>query len=376
MDQHEPVINTSDITPKWVESCLRSHFNLPSGAVENVRVTESFGSCSALNTRIEVEYSTDAVGNAPRHLMLRNSGGRDRLNEREVRFYSELAPLLPQTPTVPCYDVAWDLSPPRWHVLLLDVSPSHDHGPQPLTTTQRQFLMPAHARDTSPPEPYPDETYAAIAEAYASLHARWWDNSVIHEERHAKSPGGPHCIAAAPSPDEIMSIAKHRLEYDFPRYRTQFPDDPSPAEWRMCEKAVETWPQLLTPRAAAGNLTLVQSDSHLGNILLDRDPASSHIYLLDWDAYQRGIGPWDLACLLILSHAPEIRRRVELKVLGIYHQALLAHGVANYSFDQCVADYRLAAFVCPFVPIVWGRPEFVTYALTAFADWDCADMVR
>jgi hypothetical protein len=293
MDQHEPVVNTTDITPKWVESCLRSHFNLPSGAVGNVRVTESFSSCSALNTRIEVEYSTDAVGNAPRHLMLRNSGGRDRLNEREVPFYSEPAPLLPQTPTVPCYDVAWDLSPPRWHVLLLDVSPSHDHGPQPLTTTQRQFLMPAHARDTSAP-------------------------------------------GALSGPD----------------LRSNCPSIRKPA------------------------CTLVQSDSHLGNILLDRDPASSHIYLLDWDAYQRGIGPWDLACLLILSHAPEIRRRVELRILKIYHRALLAHGVANYSFDQCVADYRLAAFVCPFVPIVWGRPEFVTYALTAFDDWNCADLVR
>ena len=53
---------------------------------------------------------------------------------------------------------------------------------------------------------YPDRTYEAIAEAYASLHARWWDDKLIHEERHAKSPGGPHCIAAVPSTDEIVSM--------------------------------------------------------------------------------------------------------------------------------------------------------------------------
>mgnify|MGYP006865187643 CR=1 FL=1 len=60
---------------------------------------------------------------------------------------------------------------------------------------------------------------------------------------------------------------------------------------------------------------------------------------------------------------------------GFYHRALLAGGVANYSFDQCVADYRLAVFICPFVPIAWNRPKFVSYALTAFRDWDCEDLL-
>ena len=187
-----------------------------------------------------------------------------------------------------------------------------------------------------------------------------WDDSAIHEERHAKSPGGPHCIAAIPSLQEIVSIARERFECDFPKYRARYPDAPPTEAWEMCERAVQAWPELLAPRAEAGNLTLVQSDSHLGNILLDRDPESSHIYMIDWDAYQRGIGPWDLACLMILSHAPNIRRSVELDLLRIYHQALQVRGVDNYSYDQCVADYRLTVFACPFVPIAWGRSEFVS----------------
>ena len=375
MVQHKPVVDTSEITAPWVESCLRRHFDLPLGAVERVYVTESFDSCSARNIRLAVDYSPQGDGTAPRHLMLRNSGGRNRLNEREVRFYYEIAPQLPHTPTVPCYDVAWSNTPLSWHVLLLDVSPSHDHGPLPLTNAQRQFLMPAHAEDLCAPEPYPDRTYEAIADAYASLHARWWDDDVISQERHAKSPGGPHCIAGASSEREIVSIAQHRFEHDFPKYRAQFPVSPSEREWEVCERAVKAWPHLLTPRAAAENLTLVQSDSHLGNILIDRNPASSHIYLLDWDAYQRGIGPWDLACLLILSHAPDVRRKVERKLLKLYHQALRTYGVADYTFNECVADYRLAVFACPFVPITWGRPEFVSYAIEAFNDWDCVEMI-
>ena len=92
----------SEIEPDWVESCLRRHVNLGSVAVEGVRVTESFDSCSARNTRIEVAYSPTAVMDLPRHLMLRHSAESGGLNEREVRFYSELSPQLPQTPTVPC----------------------------------------------------------------------------------------------------------------------------------------------------------------------------------------------------------------------------------------------------------------------------------
>ena len=284
-------------------------------------------------------------------------------------------PQSPQTPTVPCYDVAWDDAPPRWHVLLLDVSPTHDHDPKPLTLAQRRFLTPGHANDLSSPKPYSDRIYESIAEMFASLHARWWNDSLIDVKRHSKSPGGPHCVAAVPSRDEILTIARHRFEYDLPAYRTQHPDDHPDGVWQMCERTIQAWPELLIQRASAGNLTLVQSDSHLGNILLDRNSESSHVYILDWDAYQRGIGPWDLACLLTLSYAPDIRRKVELELLRVYHRALLARGVADYSFDQCVADYRLAIFISPFVPIAWGKPEFVSYALTAFGDWDCADLM-
>ena len=121
MAQSGRLVDTSDLKPEWLESCLRRHFNLPPGAVKEIVVVESFDSCSARNTRLKVQYTPEADG--PEHLMLRHSGDRGGLNEREVRFYNEVAPQSPQTPTVPCYDVAWDDAPPRWHVLLLDVSP-------------------------------------------------------------------------------------------------------------------------------------------------------------------------------------------------------------------------------------------------------------
>ncbi len=102
----EVVVDLRDIKPEWVETRLRRHIELFPGAVEGVRIAESFDSCSARNTRLDVDFSPEAAGKTSRHLMLRHSAERGVLDEREVRFYGELAPQLPQTPTVPCYDVA------------------------------------------------------------------------------------------------------------------------------------------------------------------------------------------------------------------------------------------------------------------------------
>lgn len=375
MNSREPVVDARDVTPGWVEACLRMCCELPPDGVEAVRITESLDSCSARNTRIEVDYSPKVVSDPPRHLMLRHWHEGIGLNEREVRFYAEIAPESPQTPTVPCYDVAWDEESGHWHVLLLDISPTHDQGPQPLTYGQRRFLMPTHAEDPNPPRPYPNRTYASLARAYASLHARWWNGTLINQERHSSSPGGPHCMAGATSGDSIRSIQAHWAEHTLPSYRQKHPEAPALASWRICERAVEAWPHLLTRRIASGPLTLVQGDAHFGNIFLSRDPRSDHLYLLDWDAYQRGVGTWDLACMLVLSHAPEVRRQVEHAVLRVYHECLLAAGVRNYAYDQCVADYRLSVLACLFPPIAWKKPEFLDHALTACDDWRCSELL-
>ena len=235
--------------------------------------------------------------------------------------------------------------------------------------------MPAHAADGSPPRPYRDRSYASLARAYASLHARWWNDSVINEERHCRSPGGPHCMSGVASADSIRSIQEHWSEHTLPSYRDEHPEVPVFAAWQVCERAVEAWPDLLTRRIAAGHLTLVQGDAHFGNVFFSRDSRDDHLYLLDWDAYQRGIGIWDLACMLVMSHAPEIRRQVEPNLLRAYHQCLLSHGVTDYSYDQCMADYRLSILACLLPPIAWKKPAFLDYALTAFDDWRCAELL-
>jgi hypothetical protein len=375
VDLGEPIADIHAVTPRWVEARLARTLGLSPGDVKAARVVESFDSCSARNTRIEVDYRSKAVGDKPRRLMLRHWHEGIRVNECEVQFYAEIAPRSPRTPTVPCYDVAWNRESGHWHVLLLDISTTHSQAPQPLTSAQRKFMMPDHAADGGRPRPYGDRTYESLCRAYASLHARWWNDSVINEERHCGARGGPHGIAGAAPHDSIPAIQKHWSEHTLPAYRKDHPGVPAAAAWRICERAIEAWPDLLIRRVASGPLTLVQGDAHLGNVFFDRDASRDNLYLLDWDAYQRGIGPWDLACMLVVSHAPSIRRRVESHLLRMYHRGLLSYGVTDYSYDECLSDYRLSILACLFPTIAWKKPVFLGYALAAFNDWDCSELL-
>jgi hypothetical protein len=44
---------------------------------------------------------------------------------------------------------------------------------------------------------------------------------------------------------------------------------------------------------------------------------------------------------------PEVRRTAESQLLRLYHDALVANGVQDYTFEQCLTDYRLATVLAP-----------------------------
>jgi hypothetical protein len=52
----------------------------------------------------------------------------------------------------------------------------------------------------------------------------------------------------------------------------------------------------------------------------------------------------------------DVRREHQTELLHAYHDALLAHGVTDYDFEQCRQDYRLAALFM-MVFLVAGREQ-------------------
>ena len=51
---------------------------------------------------------------------------------------------------------------------------------------------------------------------------------------------------------------------------------------------------------------------------------------------------------------PSLRREIELDLLRAYHDRLIELGVKNYSFGDCIDDYRWTLMFCLCYPVIGG----------------------
>ncbi|HLM63272.1 MAG TPA: oxidoreductase family protein [Acidimicrobiales bacterium] len=80
---------------------------------------------------------------------------------------------------------------------------------------------------------------------------------------------------------------------------------------------------------------------------------------VDWQTLSIGLPGRDIAYLLGTGLDPGERRRHEDDLVAAYHAALVGHGVAGYSRDDCLADYRYGAVQGPLVTALgaaYGAP--------------------
>jgi Ser/Thr protein kinase RdoA (MazF antagonist) len=84
---------------------------------------------------------------------------------------------------------------------------------------------------------------------------------------------------------------------------------------------------------------LLHGDFHLNNLLFASTPGGRTVAVIDWQSCCRGRATRDLAHFLV-GLPPDRRKAHERDLLGLYHRTLTEHGVAGYSFEQCLHDYR------------------------------------
>jgi Ser/Thr protein kinase RdoA (MazF antagonist) len=135
--------------------------------------------------------------------------------------------------------------------------------------------------------------------------------------------------------------------------------------------------------------TLVHGDVNPGNILAPRD-GPGPIYLVDRQPFDWSLTTWlgvsDLAYMIVHWWDTELRRRWELPILRHYHEQLERRGIAEYTWDQLMRDYKLAAVQSVYVAVEWcvleedrtkmrwvWEPKFQK-AMAAFFDLRCAEL--
>jgi thiamine kinase-like enzyme len=94
-----------------------------------------------------------------------------------------------------------------------------------------------------------------------------------------------------------------------------------------------------------GPRTLIHNDVQADNLFFGE--ADGEVIFIDWQMATFARCVIDVAGCVRGQLEPDVRRAAESRLLRLYHNELVAHGVQDYSFEQCTADYRMATVLAP-----------------------------
>lgn len=325
----EIITHLDQVTPEWLTAVLRRGGALTRGAVVAFAVDAGRGNWSTSGS-LQLTYSADATGERPSRLFLKlvdaDTGDGEFFGSSEVDYYLRDYIDVADAPLLRCYDGQYSPSLRRYHLLLEDVSPTH-----------------VIACDQPPTLDYG----LALAEAFATLHARWWGadrlaaaGAPIHDAAHIRrfvaiaEPGAGHIIRELSS-----DLAPH---------------------WPAAIRAIFAHhPEAMIARGRDLNgFTLMHGDAGCYNIMIPRD-GDRPLYLIDRQPFDWSLTTWlgayDLAYAIALDWEVDARRRWEVPILRHYHEALLRRGVTGYNWDQLWDDYRLCVAMGVYIAVEYCR---------------------
>ena len=269
-------------------------------------------------TRVFLSYDRPEKG-APQTLIakfptndlkLRAALAVNRLYEREVRFYQNVASQIKMR--IPhCYFSTIDESGQKPLLLLEDMAPAQV-GDQLTGCTAAEAQL-------------------ALVDL-AKLHAAFWNSPKLKTFDWAR---------VISSPDRMDQKAYQ--QYKWPRFYEKLRPLLSQVILDVTQEYGELMPQI-AQRMGARPQTMIHGDYRLDNLFFNHSGEGVPFAAIDWQTMKLGSGTCDVAYFLSDNLEVELRRAEEQNLLHHYHRTLLEHGVQNYSFAQCLADYRLSFF--------------------------------
>jgi hypothetical protein len=167
----------------------------------------------------------------------------------------------------------------------------------------------------------------------ASLHAAWWEQPPLRDLIWMPLLADIHPSAA----DFSQAMWGRCVE----SHGAALP----PALLRLGERLGERALAALSELAGPPH-TIVHGDYRLDNLFFGDAHGDAPLTVADWQLTTRGRGVFDIAFFLSGNLSPVDRKAHELRLLRIWHDALVARGVRGYTFEQALRDYRLSVFFC------------------------------
>lgn len=353
-----PVIkpNPRWLTPDGLTETLHRNNHLRRGRVNEISV-DTFQSYFADFYRIEMIYSADAAPQLPPRLILKvpfsDNDAALAMGRDEVLAYRKLRDLAPTLPLVRCFEAALEVQTGASHLLLQDLSATHFRADTPDNVSLAQWQL--------------------AVEALSDLHAFWWERDALGVE-----------LGQVFSDTDIEAATKLNEE-SLARFLVVMGSEVDAATRRTLEATVAFlpgfWRQRLTSRKRN---TLIHGDAHSWNILLPHDEPGGRAYLIDLATMRLRPATNDVAYLMALKWKPERRARLEMPLVRHYHQALVTRGVTDFSWDDCLLDYRYSIVTHLTTPVVQCGVGFLspgiwranfTRILAAFRELNCRELI-
>ena len=307
----ENVLTTfKQVTPKWLTRVLSENGLLKHGKVISVENILTKTLPLSVVSRLVVTYSSDF--NAPSQILLKiSSHACPQGNGREVEFYRTVGREMNAPPLIRCYDAAYAAESGRSHLLLEDLSETHLQPKSPL-----------------PPRPLHCEL---AVECLAEFHASWWGHPQLGKE-----------IGALFSEKELR-VFLTEVEKNVLRFIDFLGDQLSVKRRKIYDRLLASKGKIWGHLTNAHGLTVTHGDAHWWNLLYPRDVGKHRVCLFDWQLWHVDLGPRDLAFMVALGGYSERMAAQERNLVRRYYDSLTAHGVRNYTWDDCWSDYRWSA---------------------------------
>ncbi|GAA0615939.1 hypothetical protein GCM10009547_17420 [Sporichthya brevicatena] len=322
-----PLIGTADaLTPEWLASVLTTHDGRsPSITAVDLQaigqgqlgatyaVTPTYGSGGeGFPARVVVKLpAADPNSRA----FAQNLG----CYAREVAFYTEAASRL-AVRTPQCWAATVSEDGADFVLVLEDLSPARECG-------QLDGCGVEEAR-------------AALAQA-AALHASSWGDAELARAEWLLTGTGVwrHLSAKAPATAEAFAE----------RFAGRMDDATERAVAGLANGPAAVWVERgMRPRC------VWHSDFRLDNLLFDAAGGAVPLVVVDWQSVTWADGTIDASYFLGAGMPTELRREHQESLIRGYHEALVAGGVRDYSWDECWDDYRAHAIAGLLVAITAG----------------------
>lgn len=339
------------LTPAWVENVLRQGGTLQNSKIQHLSVepiTEGYGFLGE-TARLRLDYARPDPLAPPSLIVklptanpkLRSIGESMGVYEREIRFYTELAPRL--SVSLPhCYAalanawgapqmnptmVAWINRMPHWiHSGAIAVGPSLTRVWPSRYALVLEDL--GRARLGNQVGSTSDRDIHSALASLAQIHAECWNDPTVNR------------LPWLHSLDSTARIFGSLLSRQRPRFEAIFANSLPEGAGTALDWLEANLPAV-HQRLARPPCTLIHGDYRLDNLFFNDSQSSPRAIVTDWQVSAWGRGTCDLAYLLSSALDPDVSQQTELAYVARYHSLLLKFGVSNYGLDECTSDYRL-----------------------------------